>query len=167
MFTLLKTLNLFLFQKLRFPKIRKMSQTHSLTTSRLALFQDRFGRSLRFCYIVFDKEAISDIWRNENARYWWGVLNFNKNVILLLAIKTKLFLICRKTLKGFLSFSNILFHLKISFQPVIQGGQINRSQIGNIRTKRNKCQLEKPTLQLLKWNKCNYFHKQHSNNKIT
>ena len=43
-----------------------MSQTHSLTKSRLALltisplFVDGYERSLRFCHIEFDKEAISD-----------------------------------------------------------------------------------------------------------
>ncbi len=51
-----------------------MSQTHSVTPSfpgRLAisdispLFVDRFGRSLRFCHLEFDKEAIYDE-RSEN-----------------------------------------------------------------------------------------------------
>ncbi len=55
-----------------------MSQTASLTTSRLAfqpiypLFVDRFGRSLKNCRLGFDKEAISDGCRSENARYVWG-----------------------------------------------------------------------------------------------
>ena len=42
-----------------------MSDTDSLTTERLALsnislsFVDRFVRSLRFCYLEFDEEAIA------------------------------------------------------------------------------------------------------------
>ena len=41
------------------------------------LFEDRFGRSLQFLHIEFDREAISDACRSGNARYRWGVLNFN------------------------------------------------------------------------------------------
>ncbi len=33
---------------------------------------DRFGRSLQFCHLELDKEAISDNCRSENERYWWG-----------------------------------------------------------------------------------------------
>ena len=54
--------------------------THSLMSSLasltiFALFVDRFGRSLRFYHQEFDKEAISDCCRIENARYRWEVLN--------------------------------------------------------------------------------------------
>ena len=45
-------------------------------TSISPLFVDRFRRSLRFCHIEFEKEAISDRCRIENARYRWGFLNF-------------------------------------------------------------------------------------------
>ena len=51
-------------------------------TSRLAfpaksaLFVDRFRRILRFCHPEYDKEAIPDGCRSENARYRWVVLNF-------------------------------------------------------------------------------------------
>ena len=33
-----------------------MLQTHAISP----LFEDGFGRSLRLCYLIFDKEAISD-----------------------------------------------------------------------------------------------------------
>ena len=52
-----------------------MLLSHSHTKSRLALsaispfFVDPFGRSLRFCYLEFDKEAISDGCRSEKYRY--------------------------------------------------------------------------------------------------
>ena len=48
-----------------------MSQTHSDTHGRLAfstippLFVDRFFRFPRFCYLEFDKEAISDGMRRD------------------------------------------------------------------------------------------------------
>ncbi len=38
------------------------------------LFVDRFGRSLRVCHIEFDKEAISDGCRSENA--WYSSLHY-------------------------------------------------------------------------------------------
>ena len=45
------------------------SLRHSLTgrviSSTSPLFVDRFGRSLQFCYLEFDKEAISDIVTNQ------------------------------------------------------------------------------------------------------
>ena len=47
---------------------------HTQTTERLAvsvlpsLFVDRFGSSLRFCHIEFDKEVISDGSGSENAQ---------------------------------------------------------------------------------------------------
>ncbi len=51
-----------------------MSQTHSRTKETISpLFVDQFGRYLRFCHLEFDKEAISDGCRSENARYRWGV----------------------------------------------------------------------------------------------
>ena len=37
---------------------------------------DRFRRSLQFCYLEFDNEDIYEEYRNENARYRLGVLNF-------------------------------------------------------------------------------------------
>ena len=39
------------------------------------LFVDRFRRSLRFCYLEFNKEAISDGCRSGNARYRWVILD--------------------------------------------------------------------------------------------
>ena len=33
------------------------------------LFVDRFGRTLRFCYLEFDKEAISDGCRSEDSGF--------------------------------------------------------------------------------------------------
>ena len=41
-----------------------------------SLFVDRFGHSLRFCH-RFDKEAISDGCRSENARFRGEVLNLS------------------------------------------------------------------------------------------
>ena len=38
----------------------------------ISVVVDRFERSLRFCYLEFDMEAISDICRSENAQYRWG-----------------------------------------------------------------------------------------------
>ena len=35
---------------------------------------DRFARSLRFCHLEFDKEAIFDCCRSENSRYRLGFL---------------------------------------------------------------------------------------------
>ncbi len=70
-----------LLPKLSFIIIRYMSQTHSLA-SRLALstiyplFVDRFGRSLRFLYIEFDKEAMYDGQRSENRCRCQEILNF-------------------------------------------------------------------------------------------
>ncbi len=60
------------------------NHTHSLTNVMLdlstlsPLFVDRIGRSLRFCYLEFDKEAIFDVCRCENAQYRWGVLNIER-----------------------------------------------------------------------------------------
>ncbi len=60
-----------------------MSETCSLTPSLTgllalsaiyALCLDRFGRPFRFCQLEFDKEAISDGCKSENAR--WRGLNF-------------------------------------------------------------------------------------------
>ncbi len=51
-----------------------MSLIHSLKTSRLVLstrsplYVERFGRSLRFCYLELEEEAISDGLRSENDR---------------------------------------------------------------------------------------------------
>ncbi len=59
-----------------------MSQTPSLTHGKFSfsaifsLFVDRFGRSLRFCHLEFDKEANSNVYKSESARYRWGVSNF-------------------------------------------------------------------------------------------
>ena len=36
------------------------------------LFVDRFGRSSQFCHLEFDKEAICDGKRNENAKLLWS-----------------------------------------------------------------------------------------------
>ncbi len=55
----------------------------SLTASRLALspisplFVDRFGRSLQFCHLEFDKEAISDVYRSEYVSVDVVILVFN------------------------------------------------------------------------------------------
>ncbi len=72
-------------QKLSFSIITQMSQiysvSHSLTVS-LAfsaislLFVIRFGRSLRFCHLKFDKEAIYNGCRNKNLGFGGWVLNF-------------------------------------------------------------------------------------------
>ncbi len=60
--------------------VRTLVRYHSHNvplTSRLAfssisqLFADQFKRSLRFCYLEFDKEAISDGRRSKKARYRW------------------------------------------------------------------------------------------------
>ena len=40
------------------------------------LFVDRFGRSLRYCYLEFDKEALSDGCRSENIWYRWKGFEF-------------------------------------------------------------------------------------------
>ena len=58
-----------------------MSQTHSVSQESLAfstispLFMDQFGRSLQFCNIEFEMEAISDGCRSENARYVYIFFN--------------------------------------------------------------------------------------------
>ncbi len=55
---------------------------HSLTHGRLAfsalssLFVGRLGRYLRFCPLLFEKEAIVDGCKSKNVRYLWAVLNF-------------------------------------------------------------------------------------------
>ena len=38
---------------------------------------NRYGRSPRFCHLDFDKEAISDSYRGENARYRRKVSNLS------------------------------------------------------------------------------------------
>ena len=57
------------------------SHRHSLTNSlkgRLSvsaispLFVDRYGRSLRLCYLDFYKEAISVSWSSDNSAIGWG-----------------------------------------------------------------------------------------------
>ena len=59
-----------------------MSQTHSLT-GRLAilaispLFVDRFGRSLLFCHLEFDEEAMYDDLRSEKAALLWSYKQYN------------------------------------------------------------------------------------------
>ncbi len=49
--------------------------THSFFDHISHVCDDRFGRSLRFCHLEFDKEAIYDGCKSKNARYQWWVLN--------------------------------------------------------------------------------------------
>ena len=39
------------------------------------LFVNRFGRSLHFCHVEFDKEAISDGCRSKKVRYQFLILS--------------------------------------------------------------------------------------------
>ena len=62
-----KVVTLHVCISLSFSIIRLKTQTHSLTTPRLALstiyllFVDRLGRSLRFYHLEFEKESIYDV----------------------------------------------------------------------------------------------------------
>ena len=61
-----------------------MSQSHSLTHVTFSFFDHvsvvngRFGRSLRFCDLKFNKEVIYDGCRSENSRYQWLFMNFKR-----------------------------------------------------------------------------------------
>ena len=53
--------------------IELISHVSSLALSTISpLFVYQFRRTLRFCHLEFDTDAISDGCRRENARYRWG-----------------------------------------------------------------------------------------------
>ena len=53
--------------------VPSLTHSHLAFSAKSSLFVVRFGRSLRFCHLGFDKEAISDGCRSEIVRYRWGV----------------------------------------------------------------------------------------------
>ena len=55
-----------------------LSLTHGSFSffSNISVVMDRLGRSLQFCHLEFNKEAINYGCRSKNARYWRGFWNF-------------------------------------------------------------------------------------------
>ena len=77
-----------------------MSQTHSLTHKCLAflakypLFVDRFGRSLRFSHLEFDKEAISEYFMAHSRVHRGWILSYFRELsfsVLLVALFYEIF----------------------------------------------------------------------------